>query len=94
MINKDNVMWDRLEYTVLSVSKTSAPSSLDDELWYEYIVGRCDTRLVCKARGTLDEVTEHAEKLAFDLNLRRNMKPGTYGRSNLVFASHKKKENA
>lgn len=94
MIHNDNVMWDRLEYTVISVDKTTAPSGVDDELWYKYIVGRCNACLVCKSRGTLEEVTEHAEKLAFDLNLRRNVIPGSYGRNLNLNNNLKKKENA
>ena len=94
MIHNDNVMWDRLEYAVISVDKTTAPSDIDDELWHKYIVGRCNACLVCKSRGTLEEVTEHAEKLAFDLNLRRNVIPGSYGRNLNLNNNIKKKENA
>ncbi|MEJ2141201.1 MAG: hypothetical protein P8Y24_02395 [Gammaproteobacteria bacterium] len=94
MILNDNVMWDRLKYAVISVSKTNAPSGIDNEPWHKYIVGRCNACLVCKSRGTLEEVTEHAEKLAFDLNLRRDLRPGTYGRNIKIYGGYKKKENA
>jgi hypothetical protein len=87
-------MWDRFEYAVISVYKTTAPSDIDDELWHKYIVGRCNACLICKSRGTLEEVTEHAEKLAFDLNLRRNIIPGSYGRNLNLNDNRKKKENA
>lgn len=91
MVHNDNVMWDRLEYTVISVSKTTAPFDDEGELWYKYIVGRCNACLICKSRGTLAEVTEHAEKLAFDLNLRRNVIPGSYGR-NINITNHQKQQ--
>lgn len=94
MTHNDNVMWDRLEYVVISVDKTAAPSDIDDELWYKYIVGRCNSCLICKSRGTFKEVTEHAEKLAFDLNSRRNTIPGSYGRNLNLNDNCKKKENA
>ena len=94
MIHNDNVMWDRLEYAVISVDKTTAPSDIDDDPWYKYVVGRCNACLVCKSRGTFEEVTEHAERLAFDLNLRRNTIPSAYGRNLNLNEKQKKKEIA
>ena len=81
MIYNDNIMWDRSMYAVVSVLKTTAPSGLNNDNWYKYIVGRSNACLLCKSRGTLEEVTIHAEKLAADLNSRRNLKPGSYGRN-------------
>ena len=86
-------MWDRLEYAVISISKTISPTGIDDELWYQYIIGRSNACMICKSCGTLDEVTEHAEQLVFDLNSRRKIRPGTYGRNNLIYGNHFKKEN-
>jgi hypothetical protein len=93
MVHNDNVMWDRLEYAVISVSKTTAPPDSEDELWYKYIVGRCNASLICKCHGTLEEVTEHAEKFAFDLNSRRKIIPNTYGRNINISSPQKKQEN-
>ena len=80
MIYNDNVAWDRLDYTVISVTKTTPPNNLEDEPWYQYIVGQSSTCLTCKRQGTLKQVTEHAENFAVDLNSRRGIKVGDYGR--------------
>lgn len=80
MNNNDNVAWDRLDYTVISVTKTTAPNNVADEPWYQYIVGRSCTCLMCKRQGTLKQVTEHAENFAVDLNSRRGLKVSNYGR--------------
>lgn len=80
MLYNDNVIWDRLEYTVISVTKTTPPSDIEDGHWYKYIVGRSNSCLTCKRRGTLKQVTQHAENLAVDLNSRRGIKVGGYGR--------------
>ena len=94
MTHIDNVIWDRLKYTVISVTRTLSPSDNEDESWYQYIVGRSNARLVCKSRGTLQEVTAHAQKLAFDLNSRRSLQPHTYGSySDNSNITHKKQEN-
>ena len=94
MILNDNVIWHRLKYAVLSVTRTTSPYPADNTPWYKYIVGRSNTCLVCKARGTLEEVTQHAEQLAVDLNSRRNLRLGIYRRFNQKYITHKKKVNA
>lgn len=80
MTYNDNVAWDRLDYTVISVTKTTPPNNLEDEPWYQYIVGRSSNRLTCKRLGTLEQVTEHAENFAIDLNSRRGPTVDNYGR--------------
>jgi len=94
MIHNDNVMWDRYEYTVISVSKITAPSDIEAESWYKYIVGRCNNSLVCKSRGTFQEVSEQAEKLTFDLNSRRGFQSGIYSRDRNSNTHHRKQEKA
>lgn len=94
MTLNDNVIWQRHKYAVLSVTKTTAPSPADEMPWHKYIVGRSNTCLIGMARGTLEQVTEHAEKLAFDLNLRRDARPGHYSRHNNTYTNKRKKETA
>lgn len=72
--------WSEIEYTLISVEKTDPPSGVEGGNWYRYIVGRGSSSLVGKRRGTLKQVTEHAETLAEDLNSRRSLRVSQYGR--------------
>lgn len=80
MSSNDNVMWTDVEYTLISVTKTVVPAGMEGDSWYEYILGNGNSRLVCQRRGTLAQVTEHAEGVATDLNSRRGLKKFKYGR--------------
>lgn len=80
MTNNDNVMWNRVEYDLISIKKIAAPDGVESGSWYEYILGRGDSCLVCKRKGTLEQVKEHAQELAIDLNTRRGLRPYSYGR--------------
>ena len=73
-------MINEIEYALISVEKTDPPSGEDGNNWYQYIVGRGNSSLVGKRRGTLKQVKEHAECLAGDLNARRGLKVSQYGR--------------
>lgn len=63
-----------LEYKVVSVEKTEPPEGVDGGNWYKYIVGRGDSSLVGSRRGTLKQVSEHADTLVEDLNARSGRK--------------------
>lgn len=64
-----------IDYKVVSVEKTDPPEGADGGNWYRYVVGRGDSSsLVGSRRGTLKQVTEHAETLADDLNARSGRK--------------------
>lgn len=82
MTLKDNVCCDKLKYTVVSISKITSPYSILDEPWYQYIIGRSNNCVKGMRQGTLEEVTEHAECIADDLNSRRNIKTGPLWRTN------------
>ena len=63
-------MWNEIEYNVLSVEKSDPPTGMDGANWYRYIIGRGTSTMVGSRRGTLKQVTEHANTLASDLNER------------------------
>lgn len=63
-----------IDYKVVSVEKTDPPEGIDGGNWCKYIVGRGDSSLVGSRRGTLKQVTEHAETLVSDLNARSGRK--------------------
>ena len=73
-------MINEIEYALISVEKTDPPTGEEGGSWYQYIVGRGNSSLVGKRRGTLKQVKEHAETLAGDLNARRGLKVSQYGR--------------
>ena len=82
MRDNDNEIWNSLDYVVVSVKKTTPPDDISEGNWYEYIVGRSNSCMICKRRGTLNQVTKHAENLAIDLNSRRiGTSTGQYGRN-------------
>jgi hypothetical protein len=80
MANNANKLLKHVEYKLLSVEKTDPPPGVEDGSWYRYVVGRGDSSLEGKRRGTLKQVSEHAETLAADLNSRRGIKVMQYGR--------------
>ena len=63
-------MWNEVEYNVLSVEKIDPPAGMDGANWYRYVIGRGTSTMVGNRRGTLKQVTEHANTLASDLNAR------------------------
>ena len=73
----------QIEYALISVKKTEPPEGEQGSNWYQYVVGKGSSSLVGKRRGTLKQVTEHAETLADDLNARRGLKVSSYGRHGL-----------
>jgi hypothetical protein len=71
------------DYALISVKKTEPPEGEQGNNWYQYVVGKGASSLVGKRRGTLKQVTEHAETLADSLNERRGLKVSSYGRHGL-----------
>lgn len=69
-----------VEYKLITVEKTEPPEGVEDGSWYRYVVSRGDSSLEGKRRGTLKQVSEHAQTLAADLNSRRGIKVIQYGR--------------
>jgi hypothetical protein len=80
MANTANKLLKHVEYKLITVEKTDPPPGVEDGSWYRYVVGRGDSSLEGKRRGTLKQVSEHAETLAADLNSRRGIKVIQYGR--------------
>jgi hypothetical protein len=74
MAPRKNAALAEYDYKVVSVEKTEPPEGVDGGSWYKYIVGRGDSSLVGSRRGTLKQVTEHAQTLVNDLNARSGRK--------------------
>lgn len=52
------------------IKKIAAPEGMPGDNWHRYVI-QCNTSVIEGMRpGTLDSVTEHAESVAEDLNLR------------------------
>ncbi len=64
------VIAKRIKYSVVSVEKTDAPQGMPAGTWYRYIIGQGSSRIEGLKPGTLKSVTQHAETVAEDLNLR------------------------
>lgn len=60
-------------YRVASVDKAEAPGDADGD-WYRYVLVGGRSPITGLRRGTRDEVTEHANRCADDLNQRNNGK--------------------
>lgn len=80
MTETSDKLLKNVEYKLVTVEKTDPPEGVEDGTWHRYVVSRGDSSLEGKRRGTLKQVTEHAETLAEDLNSRRGIKVIQYGR--------------
>jgi len=60
-------------YRVASVDKAQGPGEEGGD-WYRYVLVGGRSPITGLRRGTLDEVTEHAQRCAEDLNERNNGK--------------------
>jgi hypothetical protein len=74
-------------YCVACVEKTDPPEGAEGGTWYRYVIerGNCNSTIVGNRRGTLQQVTNHANAFADDLNSRS----GVQGRS--IWAPRQKK---
>ena len=68
----------KLKFHVVSVEKTAPPEGLPGDNWHLYVIGQGTSRIEGKKPGTLQTVTEHAETVAEDLNLRMDRGGSTY----------------
>lgn len=68
-------------FNVMSVEKTSAPSGMTGDNWFEYVIGQGTSEIQGLKVGTLAGVTEHANSVADDLNDRLNSKKTGYTQS-------------
>jgi len=61
---------DKPMYMVVKVKKIPTPEGMPGNNWHRYVI-RCDkSEIEGMKPGTLNSVTQHAESVAEDLNLR------------------------
>ncbi|MGD8742236.1 MAG: hypothetical protein PVH46_02350 [Granulosicoccaceae bacterium] len=57
-------------YKVVAVEKTEPPAGIEGGDWYRYVIARENETIVGNRRGTLKEVTQHANECAQNLSYR------------------------
>lgn len=67
-------------YEVVEVEKTEAPDNSMGDNWYRYVIELEGKTIVGNRRGTLKQVTEHANECAENLSARagRGTSPWSY----------------
>ena len=68
----------KLTYRVEKVEKTTPPEGMEGDNWHRYVVGQGSSKIEGKKAGTLEDVTQHAEVFAEDLNSRMRGGGSTY----------------
>ena len=63
-------------YSVVSVKKTQPPNEMAEGDWYRYEITGKNSTIVGSMQGTLQQVSEHAENVAQDLNARDDVRKG------------------
>lgn len=58
------------KYLVTSVDETDLPEGILVGHWYRYVIGQGNSKIEGFKPGSLESVTEHAEKVVEDLNER------------------------
>jgi len=86
MPSNDNTLKAANVYRVVQVEKTKAPDGMEGDNWHLYVIGRGNSKIEGKKPGTLNQVTQHANAVAEDLNSRA----GSRGSS--VYASRQQKK--
>lgn len=66
------------KYEVISIDKIDTPEGMPGDDWYCYVIAYGKSRIEGKKPGTLKNVTQHAEAVAEDLNLRSQSKKSVY----------------
>jgi len=77
-INEEAV---KRKFNVISVEKTATPDGMVGDNWYQYVVGQGSSEIKGLTMGTLNQVTEHVNKIADDLNDRSKGKKTAYSSS-------------
>jgi hypothetical protein len=57
-------------YKVVTVEKIDTPEGMPGNNWHRYVIQREKSEIKGMKPGTLNSVTQHAEEIAADLNLR------------------------
>ena len=68
----------KIKYKVITVEKTLPPVGMPGDNWHRYVIGQGTSKIEGKKPGTLKAVTQHAEAVAEDLNLRAGKGGSTY----------------
>ena len=66
------------KFNVMNIEKIDTPDGMDGDNWYQYVVGQGSSEIKGLTMGTLKQVTEHANKVADDLNDRSKGKKAGY----------------
>ena len=66
------------KFSVMNIEKTSTPAGMAGDNWYQYVVGEGSSEIKGLTMGSLKHVTEHANKVAEDLNERSKGKKSGY----------------
>ena len=66
------------KFNVMNIEKISTPSGMAGDNWYQYVVGQGTSEINGLTMGTLKQVTEHANRVADDLNDRSKGKKTGY----------------
>jgi hypothetical protein len=57
-------------YEVVTVKKIATPEGMTGDNWHRYVIRRKSSEITGMKPGTLKSVTQHADSVAEDLNLR------------------------
>ena len=66
------------KFNVMNIEKISTPDGMAGDNWYQYVVGQGTSEIKGLTMGTLNQVTEHANNVADDLNDRSKGKKTGY----------------
>ena len=69
------------KFNVMNIEKINAPDGMDGDNWYQYVVGQGTSEIKGLTMGTLNQVTEHVNRVADDLNDRSKGKKTGYSSS-------------
>jgi len=69
---------NKRKYRVVTVEKTTPPEGLPGDNWHRYVIGQGTSRIEGKKPGSLEDVMQHAESAADDLNSRTGKGGMTY----------------
>ena len=58
------------DYKVVMVERTTPPEGVTEGNWHRYVIQTRNSIIEGKSLGTLKQVTEHAEELAEQINMR------------------------
>lgn len=65
------------QFEVVEVNKITTPEGMDGKNWHSYTIKRGATEINGQRPGSLKTVTEHAKRMAEDLNARSCGKAGS-----------------